>query len=99
MITVSNIITREISEVTSPDSRRMSFSIKASVENNSGETEVAVCLQGLDSEGFEIYRVYLEGRIPIGEDKVLTTKEDDVDKKLFEQIVKWEGKEWQIVKW
>lgn len=99
MITVSNIATREISEAISSDGRRMSFSIKASVENNSDKTEISLCLQGLDSEGFEIYRVYLEGRIPIGENRMLTTKEDDVDKKLFEQIVKWEGKEWQIVKW
>ena len=99
MITVSNIATREISEAISSDGRWMSFSIKASVENNSDKTEISLCLQGLDSEGFEIYRVYLEGRIPIGENRMLTTKEDDVNKKLFEQIVKWEGKEWQIVKW
>ena len=99
MITVSNIATREISEAISSDGRWMSFSIKASVENNSDKTEISLCLQGLDSEGFEIYRVYLEGRIPIGENRMLTSKEDDVNKKLFEQIVKWEGKEWQIVKW
>ena len=57
---------------------------------DSDDPELYVILQGLDSDDFEIYDVMLEGTIPIGTSKVLTTRENYVDKKVFEQIVGWQ---------
>ena len=89
MITVHDIATRR---VPSEDEDYMSFAIKALVQNGSDDPEVFVTLQGLDSDGFEIYDIILEGTIPIGASKVLTTKRDYVDKEIFEQIVGWQQK-------
>lgn len=88
MITVSDIATRVVSE----DEDDLSFAIKALVQNGSDDPELYVELQGLDSDGFEIYDVMLEGTIPIGTSKVLTTKENYVDKEIFEQIRSWQQK-------
>ena len=88
MITVSDIATRVVSE----DEGEISFAIKALVQNGSDGPELYVKLQGLDSDGFEIYDVMLTGTIPIGTNKVLTTREDYVDKKIFEQIRSWQQK-------
>ena len=88
MITASDIATRVVSE----DENYMSFAIKALVQNGSDGTQLYVELQGLDSDGFEIYDVLLQGIIPIGASKVLTTREDYVDKELFEQITVWQQK-------
>ena len=67
------------------------FSIKATVENDSNDTEIMVVIQGLDSDGFEIHSEMLDGNIPIGETRVLTSR-SDMSKKLYEQIVKWQVK-------
>ncbi len=88
MITVDDIATR----VVSADEDDFSFAIKALIQNGSDNPRVFVELQGLDSDGFEIYDVILESIIPIGASKVLTTREDYVDKELFEQIVVWQQK-------
>lgn len=88
MITVGDIATRVVSE----DEDDFSFAIKALVQNGSDDPKVFVRLQGLDSDGFEIYDVILKSTIPIGASKVLTTREDYVDKELFEQIVVWQQK-------
>ena len=88
MVTANDIATRVVSE----DEDDFSFAIKALVQNGSDDPEVFITLQGLDSDGFEIYDVILEGTIPIGASKVLTTREDYVDKKLFGQIVGWQQK-------
>lgn len=88
MITVSDIATRVVSE----DEDDFSFAIKALVQNGSDNPELYVELQGLDSDGFEIYDIMLTGTIPIGTNKVLTTREDYVDKELFEQITVWQQK-------
>ncbi|MDP8263691.1 MAG: hypothetical protein P9M13_10385 [Candidatus Ancaeobacter aquaticus] len=74
------------------DNDRISFAIKALVGNDSDDTEVLVELQGLDSDGFEVYTLLLEGEIPIGGSKVLTTKEDYIEKDLFDQIAEWQVK-------
>ncbi|MCE2397107.1 hypothetical protein J4G02_21555 [Candidatus Poribacteria bacterium] len=86
MITVSDIAIRVVSE------DDFSFAIKALVQNGSDNPRVFVELQGLDSDGFEICDAILESIIPIGASRVLTTKEDYVDKKIFEQIVGWQQK-------
>ena len=88
MITANDIATRVVSE----DEDGISFAIKVLVQNGSDDPEVFITLQGLDSDGFEIYDVILEGTIPIGTSKVLTTREDYVDKELFEQITVWQQK-------
>ena len=88
MVTANDIATRVVSE----DEDDFSFAIKALVQNGSDDPEVFITLQGLDSDGFEIYDVILEGTIPIGASKVLTTREDYVDKELFGQIVGWQQK-------
>ena len=88
---ISNISTKLIS--TNDEAGVISFSIKALVENDTDDAEVFVELQGLDSDGFEIYDLTLQGNIPIERSKVLTMKEDYVDKELFEQIVRWQDKE------
>ena len=85
MITVSDIATR----VVSADEDDFSFAIKALVQNGSDDPDVLVKVQGLDSDGFEIFHLWLEGTIPIGASKVLTTRED-IDKELFEQIKSWQ---------
>ena len=87
MITVNDIATRR---VVSEDEDYTSFAIKALVQNGSDDPDVLVKVQGLDSDGFEIFHVWLEGTIPIGASKVLTTREDDVDKEIFEQIKSWQ---------
>ena len=89
MITVHDIATRR---VVSEDEDYTSFAIKALVHNESDDTEVYITLQGLDSDGFEIYDVMLTGTIPIGASKMLTTRENYVDKELFEQIKSWQQK-------
>ena len=88
MITVHDIATRVVSE----DEDDFSFAIKALVQNESDDSELYVTLQGLDSDGFEIYEVILEAIIPIGASKVITTRERYVDKELFGQIVGWQHK-------
>ena len=87
-ITVSDIATRVIEE---DDDGYISIAIKAQVQNGSDETECFITLQGLDRDGFAIYDIHLEGTIPIGSSKVLTKREDYVDKKIFEQIVDWQA--------
>ena len=88
MVTANDIATRVVSE----DEDDFSFAIKALVQNGSDDPEVFITLQGLDSDGFEIYDVMLEGTIPIGASKVLTTRKDYVDKELFGQITAWQQK-------
>ena len=67
------------------------FSIKATVENDSNSTDVMVVIQGIDSDGFEIHSELLDGSIPVGETRVLTTR-SDMNKKLYDRIVKWQVK-------
>ena len=88
MITAHDIATRVVSE----DEDDISFAIKALVQNGSDDPEVFITLQGLDSDGFEVYDVILQGTIPIGASKVLTTRLDYVDKELFGQITDWQQK-------
>ena len=60
MITAHDIATRVVSK----DEDDISFAIKALVQNGSDDPEVFITLQGLDSDGFEIYDLILEGIIP-----------------------------------
>ena len=68
-----------------------SFSIKATVENQSGDKDLMVGLQGIDAEGFEIGVVYLSGHIPAGMTKTLTEK-TDIENSLYKQITHWQAK-------
>ena len=56
MVTANDIATRVVSE----DEDDFSFAIKALVHNGSDDSELYVTLQGLDSDGFEIYEVILK---------------------------------------
>ena len=76
------------------DEDDFAFAIKARVENpvDDDDEDVCVSLQGLDADGFEVCELVLEGTVPPGESKILTTKEDDVDRTLYEQIAEWQVK-------
>ncbi|WP_330927143.1 hypothetical protein [Candidatus Sororendozoicomonas aggregata] len=74
------------------DEEEFSFAIKARVENPEDDEEVCLALQGLDTDGFEVYELVLEGTVPPGESKILTTKEEDADRTLYEKIAKWQVK-------
>ena len=63
--------------------------IKATVENQSDDEDVMVELQGVDAEGFEVCSVFLDGRVPPGKSKVLTTKEA-IEKSIYEMITHWQ---------
>ena len=63
--------------------------IKATVENQSDDEDVMVELQGVDGEGFEVCSVYLDGRVPLGKSKVLTTKEG-IEKSIYKMITHWQ---------
>ena len=64
-------------------------SLKATVENQSDDEEVMVELQGVDGEGFEVHSVFLDGHVPIGKSKVLTTKEG-IEKSIYNMITHWQ---------
>ena len=66
----------------------LQYSIKCMVENDTGEEDVSITLQGLDEEGYEIDTVTIHGTISSGGSKVMTTS-DSMDKKLYDQIVSW----------
>lgn len=68
----------------------ISVAIKATVKNLSEDTYVELYIQGIDEDGFEMLSIELSGEIPIGDSKVLTTREDYVDKKLLKQVVEWQ---------
>ena len=87
-IKVSDIATKVLEE---DDEGYISFTIKALVENDSDE-DIYFSLQGIDSDGFEILNVDLEGEIPRGKNKILTTRADYIKNNLFAQIVKWQTK-------
>ena len=63
--------------------------IKATIENQSDDEDVMVELQGVDREGFEVYSVYLDGHVPLGKSKVLTTKEL-IEKSIYQMIAHWQ---------
>ena len=63
--------------------------IKATIENQSDDEDVMVELQGVDKEGFEVYSVYLDGHVPLGKSKVLTTKEL-IEKSIYQMIAHWQ---------
>jgi hypothetical protein len=85
---VSNIATKVLKR--DSDDESLTFSIKADVTNKTDDSEVYVRLQGLDSEGFEVYSVSLDGSIQRNATKTLTTKESYVDFSDFDQIVSWQ---------
>ncbi len=70
----------------------ITFSIKVEVENNSDDEEIQFELQGIDSDGFAIYDLLIDGHIPIGESRTMTDIEKYVDVGVFNKIVKWQGK-------
>ena len=87
---VSDIVTKVIKK--EDEDGDISFAIKALIENDSDDEDIYVNLQGLDSDGFEIYDVTLTGKISIGKSNTLTTKVTYINKELFEQIVTWQDK-------
>ena len=76
-------------KVLSVEDGSTSFSIKATVENQSGDEDVNVQLQGVDAEGFEIEVTYLSGHIPAGMTKTLTTR-GYIEDSLYKQITRWQ---------
>lgn len=70
---------------------QLSFAVKIAVENLSDDELVYFTLQGIDDEGFEVYSLTLTGNVPIGETKILTTREDYVDASEYRQIVAWQS--------
>ncbi len=88
MITLTNIATR----IVTSDEDGLSFAIKAEVLNRSDDPDVYLEVQGVDAEGFVIYSVYLDGNVPVGTGKTLTTLEECVNLTVFEQIVTWQTK-------
>lgn len=85
---VSNIATKVLKR--DAEDETLSFSIKADVTNKTDDSDVCIELQGLDSEGFEIYSVYLEGKIQPNGTKTLTDKQEYVDFSDFDQIASWQ---------
>ena len=79
-------------KIVSTDGENVDFAIKALVFNDSRDDDVLLDIQALDEEGFGLYTLYLEGIIPVGESRVLTTKTDDVKKSLYDQIALWQIK-------
>ena len=87
---ISNIVTKIIAE--DKEDNQIEFAIKMLVENDTEKDHFYIELQGLDSDGFEIYDIMEECTIPIGESREFTRKYDYVDKELFSKIVKWQQK-------
>lgn len=85
-VEVSDIATKVIEKDNYGD---VSFAIKAKVTNNTKDSEVFVFLQAIDSEGFEIYEIALEGKIAPGTSRVLT-ESSYMSLNKFNQIDKWQ---------
>ena len=82
---VSNIAAKLIST----DDEGVTVAIKATVENRSDDEHVIVVIQGVDADEFEVGLVYLQGDIPIGGTRTLTTREN-IARELYEQITHWQ---------
>ena len=82
---VSNIAAKLIST----DDEDVTVAIKETVENRSDDEDVTIEIQGVDADGFEVERTYLEGDIPIGGTRTLTTR-TDIARELYEQITHWQ---------
>lgn len=67
----------------------ISLAVKATVKNLSDDSDVFIEIQGIDEDGFEMLSIELSGEVPVGESKVLTTREEYIDKKLLKQVAKW----------
>ena len=85
---VSNIAVKVLKR--EEDEGTLDFAIKADVANHGENEEVMVEIQGLDRDGFEVYALYLRGRVPRGSSKTLSIKEDYVSFADFNGIVKWQ---------
>ena len=83
---VSNIAAKLIST----DDEDVTVAIKATVKNNSDDESVIIEIQGVDADGFEIETVFLNGDIPIGGTRTLTTRLEYLAKELYEQITHWQ---------
>lgn len=84
---VSNIVTKVLGK----EDGEVNFAIKALVENvDDDHSDAFVHIQGLDGDGFEIHSLYLEGTIPRGKNRELTTR-DEVEEAIFGKIVKWQS--------
>ena len=84
---VTGIETKVLSR--SEEDGQITFAIRALVENDSDDADVSVTLQGLDSDGFERCDLYLQGNIPIGTSRSLTTKRD-VAADIFSAVATWQ---------
>ena len=83
------VIKEEYKEYEEDEDEWVDVAIKATVENQSDDENLIVELQGADSEGFEIYSVFLKGRVPLGKSKVLTTK-TTIEKSIYKMIAHWQ---------
>ena len=75
------------------DDNQVSYAIKADVTNlrddEYSDEDVTVWLQGIDSDGFEILSLYLEGNVKLNTTKTLTDRKDYCDKNEFDSVVNW----------
>ena len=94
---VSDIATKVLSIPEGDEDGYVELAIKATVKNNLKKKkkyrgdDVGIELQGVDAEGFEVDTVYLEGTIPLGGTRTLTTREP-IKVGLHKQIARWQQK-------
>ena len=84
---ISDIATKNIID----SEGEISLAVKATIKNLSDETDIYASIQGIDRDGFEVILIGLSGDIPIGESKVLTTREEFIDQLLLKEVVEWRG--------
>lgn len=84
-LVVSDIATKKIKD----SEGELSLAVKATVKNLSDDPDVHITIQGIDEDGFELLSVSIYGEIPIGQSKILTTREGDIDAYLLKQVVEW----------
>ncbi len=84
---VSEIATRLIDEMS--DEGDVYVSIKALVENDTGDPEVCIMLQGVDKEGFCLHEFHLSGDIVPGGSRVLTAV-NYLSRASYGKIIQWQ---------
>ena len=89
---IINIATKILNE----EDGEIEFSVKILVENKFDDPDVILEIQGLDSEGFEIFDIIVTGNVPFGNKKSLTTR-DEVNAKLYKRITNWQDKDKSII--
>ena len=88
-ITVAEIATKVLA-VPDDEDGNLEFAIKAVVTNHGSDPEeLAVELQGIDAEGFELANIFLTGTVLPGQSRTLTNRGYE-SPGTFRQIVCWQ---------